>query len=66
MPDSQKDPDELTEASMRHLAGNSFHWASVGAVLMFVWGTSVLEEPIVEACCESGSDSSAEIISSQD
>ena len=34
----------LIAADLRMLAGNSFHWLQVGAMLMFMWSTSVLAD----------------------
>ena len=38
------DTSMLNAADVRTLTGNSFHWLQAGAMLMFMWSTSVLAD----------------------
>jgi len=48
VPDALRDASALSDAGIRNLTGRSFHLASVGAILMFLWGgsTMLVEEPM--------------------
>ena len=40
----EEDASMLNAADVKLLTGNSFHWLQAGAMLMFMWSTSVLAD----------------------
>ena len=35
-------PLHLSDSDIRHLAGNGFHWSSIGSILMFAWSVLLI------------------------
>ena len=37
-----QNPLSLSDSDIRHLAGNGFHWSSIGSILMFAWSVLLI------------------------